>query len=81
MALAYVAICIALLALNFSEIPAMLSLIVTSALNLNATFAGLLGTAIAMGVQRGVFSSAAGLGTETFESGASSVSHPAKQKG
>ncbi|MFL0583304.1 alanine/glycine:cation symporter family protein [Solibacillus silvestris] len=79
MALAYVTICIALLVVNISEIPAMFSLIVTSALNLNATFAGLVGTAIAMGVQRGVFSSAAGLGTETFESGATSVSHPAKQ--
>ncbi|MGN7479792.1 alanine/glycine:cation symporter family protein [Solibacillus silvestris] len=79
MALAYVAICIVLLAVNISEVPAMFSLIVSSALNLNATFAGLFGTAIAMGVQRGVFSSAAGLGTETFESGATSVSHPAKQ--
>ena len=79
MAIGYVGICIALLAFNASEIPAMFTLIVTSALNLNATFAGLLGTAIAMGVQRGVFASAAGLGTETFESGATSVSHPAKQ--
>lgn len=79
MAFGYVGICIVLLALNASEIPAMFSLIVSSAFNLNATFAGLLGTAIAMGVQRGVFASAAGLGTETFESGATSVSHPAKQ--
>lgn len=79
MAFGYVGICIVLLALNVSEIPAMFSLIVSSAFNLNATFGGLLGTAIAMGVQRGVFASAAGLGTETFESGATSVSHPAKQ--
>lgn len=32
-----------------------------------------------MGVQRGVYSNAAGLGSETFESGAAEVSHPAKQ--
>lgn len=79
MALGYVGICIVLLAFNASEIPAMFSLIFSSAFNLNASFSGLLGTAIAMGVQRGAFASAAGLGTETFESGATSVSHPAKQ--
>lgn len=79
MAFGYMLICIIILAFNISEIPAMFSLIISSAFNLNATFSGLLGLAIAKGVQRGVFSNAAGLGSETFESGAANVSHPAKQ--
>lgn len=79
MAFGYILICLIILAFNISEIPAMFSLIISSAFNLNATFSGLLGLAIAKGVQRGVFSNAAGLGSETFESGAANVSHPAKQ--
>ncbi|WP_050184349.1 alanine/glycine:cation symporter family protein [Domibacillus robiginosus] len=79
MALGYIIVCIIVLSLNFSQIPSVLSLIFTSAFNLNSTFGGLMGSAIAWGVQRGVYSSAAGLGSETFESGAAEVSHPAKQ--
>nr|MBF6634978.1 alanine:cation symporter family protein [Planococcus sp. (in: firmicutes)] len=42
-------------------------------------FGGLIGAAISWGVQRGAFSNAAGFGSETFETGAAEVSHPAKQ--
>ncbi|MDQ0999672.1 AGCS family alanine or glycine:cation symporter [Neobacillus niacini] len=79
MAIGYLAVCIITLVLNASQIPTVLSLIFTSAFDLNATFGGLIGSAIAWGVQRGVYSNAAGLGSETFESGAAEVSHPAKQ--
>lgn len=79
MALGYIIVCIIILTLNYSQIPAVFSLIFTSAFDLNATFGGLIGSAIAWGVQRGVYSNAAGLGSETFESGAAEVSHPAKQ--
>ncbi|KAA9031156.1 alanine/glycine:cation symporter family protein [Niallia endozanthoxylica] len=79
MAIGYLAVCIIVLVLNASQIPGVISLIFTSAFDLNATFGGLLGSAIAWGVQRGVYSNAAGMGSETFESGAAEVSHPAKQ--
>ncbi|MGG1400092.1 alanine/glycine:cation symporter family protein [Bacillus salipaludis] len=79
MALGYVILCIIVLTLNFSKIPSVFSLIFTSAFDINATFSGLLGAAIAWGVQRGVYATGAGLGSETFESGAAEVSHPAKQ--
>lgn len=79
MALGYVIICLITLTLNFSSIPSIISLIFTSAFNLNSTFGGLMGAAIAWGVQRGVYATGAGLGAETFESGAAEVSHPAKQ--
>lgn len=79
MAIGYLIVCSIILIMNYSQIPAVFSLIVTSAFDLNATFGGLIGAAISWGVQRGVYSNAAGLGSETFESGAAEVSHPAKQ--
>lgn len=79
MAIVYLVVCAIILALNYSQIPDVLSLIFSSAFNLNATFGGLMGSALAWGVQRGVYSNGAGIGSETFESGAAEVSHPAKQ--
>lgn len=79
MAIGYIVITLIVLGLNYAQIPDVLSLIFTSAFNLNSTFGGLMGSAIAWGVQRGVYSNGAGLGSETFEAGAAEVSHPAKQ--
>lgn len=79
MAIGYIIVCSIILILNFSQIPSVVSLIITSAFSLNSTFGGLIGSAIAWGVQRGVYSSGSGLGSETFESGAAEVSHPVKQ--
>lgn len=75
----YVLMCLIILAFNFDKIPSVMSLIFTSAFSLNSTFGGILGSAIAWGVQRGVYANGAGLGSETFESGCAEVSHPAKQ--
>ncbi|WP_409304714.1 alanine/glycine:cation symporter family protein [Peribacillus sp. SCS-155] len=79
MAIGYILLCIIVLSLNIPQIPDVISLILTSAFNVNSTFGGLMGSAIAWGVQRGVYSNGAGLGSETFEAGAAEVSHPAKQ--
>ncbi|MCI2255383.1 alanine:cation symporter family protein [Domibacillus sp. PGB-M46] len=79
MALSYIVVCLIILVMNYSSIPSVMSLIFTSAFNLNATFGGLIGSALAWGVQRGIYATGAGLGSETFESGAAEVSHPAKQ--
>ncbi len=79
MAIGYILVCLIILSLNVTKIPEVLSLIFTSALSLNSTFGGLMGSAIAWGVQRGVYSNGAGVGSETFEAGAAEVSHPAKQ--
>jgi AGCS family alanine or glycine:cation symporter len=79
MAIGYLIVCAVILIFNFTLIPDVFTLIFTSAFNLNSTFGGLMGSAIAWGVQRGVYSNGAGIGSETFESGAAEVSHPAKQ--
>ncbi|MEW9670412.1 alanine/glycine:cation symporter family protein [Ammoniphilus sp. 3BR4] len=79
MAIGYVLVCIIVIVLNISQLPSVVLLIMESAFGVEATFGGMLGSAIAWGVQRGVYSNAAGVGSETFESGAAEVSHPAKQ--
>ncbi|MBT2642761.1 alanine:cation symporter family protein [Bacillus sp. ISL-41] len=79
MAVGYILVCLIILGINYTLIPEVLSLIFTSAFNLNSTFGGLMGSAVAWGVQRGVYSNGAGIGSETFEAGAAEVSHPAKQ--
>lgn len=79
MAIGYILACALILVLNLDQVPEAFSLIFSSAFGLDATFGGLIGSAIAMGVQRGVYSNGAGIGSETFESGAAEVSHPVKQ--
>lgn len=75
----YLIVCGIVIAANISEFGAVFTLIFSSALSFDSTFGGIVGAAIAWGIQRGAFSNAAGFGSETFESGAAEVSHPAKQ--
>ncbi|MGH8814216.1 MAG: alanine/glycine:cation symporter family protein [Advenella sp.] len=79
MAIAYVILMVIILGANVEKIPALLHLIVTSAFGADAVFGGIVGTAIAWGVRRAVFSNVAGAGEATFSSAAAEVSHPAKQ--
>ncbi|MFC5591458.1 alanine/glycine:cation symporter family protein [Sporosarcina soli] len=75
----YIVICAILLALNWSYVDDVFLLIIKSAFGLEATFGGLIGSAVSWGVQRGVFSNGAGHGMETFEGSAAEVNHPAEQ--
>ncbi|MDO5678961.1 MAG: alanine/glycine:cation symporter family protein [Pelistega sp.] len=79
MAIAYVILMVIILGTNISEIPSMVSLIIKSAFGLDPIFGGIVGTSIAWGVRRAVFSNVAGAGEATFSSAAAEVSHPAKQ--
>ncbi|TWT01528.1 sodium:alanine symporter family protein [Planomicrobium sp. CPCC 101079] len=79
MAIIYIVMCLIILLINITELPSVVSLIFSSAFGTNAAFGGLVGSAIALGVQRGAFSNAAGIGSETYDAGAAEVSHPAKQ--
>lgn len=79
MAVIYILMCMIILLINITELPGVISLIVSSAFGTNAAFGGIVGSAIAWGVQRGAFSNAAGIGSETYDAGAAEVSHPAKQ--
>jgi AGCS family alanine or glycine:cation symporter len=54
-------------------------LIISSAFGLKASFAGIIGAMITIGVKRGVYSNEAGQGTGAHPAAAAEVSHPAKQ--
>ena len=58
---------------------AMLMTIVKSAFGLDQAFGGLVGTAIIMGVRRGVFSNEAGLGSAPNVASVAKVDHPISQ--
>ncbi|MGL4674661.1 MAG: alanine:cation symporter family protein, partial [Wohlfahrtiimonas sp.] len=75
----YIILMFIILGANYSKVPAMFSLILSSALGFNAIFGGIVGLAISWGVRRAVFSSMAGAGEATFSSAAAEVSHPVKQ--
>ncbi|MGB5510437.1 MAG: alanine/glycine:cation symporter family protein [Woeseiaceae bacterium] len=75
MALGYIAMALGIIGLHISDLPAILSLIVTDAFT---PMAGV-GAAIGWGVKRGVYSNEAGQGTGPHAAAASEVQHPAQQ--
>ena len=62
-----------------SEVPAVFKLIFTSAFGAEESFGGMIGSAIAWGVKRAIYSNEAGQGTGAHPAAAAEVSHPAKQ--
>lgn len=78
MSVLYIAVALVLIIFNIGKVPAMFSIIFTSAFSTNAVFGGIIGSAVSWGVRRGVFSNEAGLGTGAWVAGSSEVSHPAK---
>ncbi|MFC4409591.1 alanine/glycine:cation symporter family protein [Chungangia koreensis] len=79
MAVLYILIALYVIIVNFSEIPAVFSLIVESAFGLNEVVGGAIGVAILQGVKRGLFSNEAGMGSVPNAAATANVSHPAKQ--
>ncbi|WP_158174931.1 alanine/glycine:cation symporter family protein [Grimontia hollisae] len=75
MALAYIIIAFAIIALNITEIPGIIAMIVGDAFT---PMAGV-GAAIGWGVKRGVYSNEAGQGTGPHAAAAANVQHPAQQ--
>ncbi|WP_432651973.1 alanine/glycine:cation symporter family protein [Priestia flexa] len=79
MAVVYIGLALVVLAINITEIPHMIALIIKSAFGLEEAFAGAIGAAIMNGIKRGLFSNEAGMGSAPNAAAAASVSHPAKQ--
>lgn len=79
MAVGYLLAAVVVLMANASEVPGALRLVFASAIGTDAVFGGILGTAIAWGVRRAIFSNVAGVGEGTYGSAAAEVSHPVKQ--
>ena len=79
MALGYIIVALVVLFVNWKAIPAAFGSIITNALGINPLCGGILGTTIAMGVKRGLFSNEAGEGTGAIPSASADVDHPAQQ--
>jgi len=79
MVVCYFAMTAVLLMRNASEIPAMFALIFSDAFSGNSVAGGALGAVILIGVQRGVFSNEAGLGTESLAHGAAKTNEPTRE--
>ncbi|MFL0579010.1 alanine/glycine:cation symporter family protein [Dietzia sp. 179-F 9C3 NHS] len=79
MAMAYVVVALIVVAINISEVPEMISLIVGHALGLREVAGAALGAAIMQGMRRGLFSNEAGMGSVPNAAATASVSHPVKQ--
>jgi AGCS family alanine or glycine:cation symporter len=79
MATGYILIAGMILALNYEQIPSLFMLILKSAVGMESAMGGIVGSAISMGVKRGVFSNEAGQGTAPHAAAACEVPHPAKQ--
>ena len=79
MALAYILMALIIVIMNIGEIPDVVALIFSSAFGAQELFGGIIGSAIAWGVKRGIYSNEAGQGTGAHPAAAAEVSHPAKQ--
>jgi AGCS family alanine or glycine:cation symporter len=79
MGAAYILMALVIIAVNIEKLPDILSLIFKSAFGGEQAFAGIIGSTIAWGVKRGVYSNEAGQGTGPQAAAAAEVSHPAKQ--
>lgn len=75
MAVIYVLMCISVLVVNFTDIPAAVQIMFKSAFSDNALYGGIIG-AIIQGFKRSAFSNEAGLGSAPIAHAAAKVSHP-----
>lgn len=79
MAILYILLALVILVIHASEVPAVLGDMIRSAFGVHEVFGGILGSTIAWGVKRGIYSNEAGQGTGPIVAAAAKVSHPVKQ--
>ena len=79
MAFGYIALSLVVVAFHIKDVPGVLGSIFTNAFGINPVCGGIIGSTIAMGVKRGIFSNEAGQGTGAIVSAAADVPYPAQQ--
>jgi len=79
MALIYLVLGLIIVLTNAEELPRVISQLFTGAFDFQAVGGGAVGTAIMHGVQRGMLSNEAGMGSVPNVAATSSISHPVKQ--
>ena len=79
MAGGYLIMGLATMVMNAERIPEVFALIFREAFDGRAIFGGFAGSAVVIGIKRGLFSNEAGMGSAPNASASAAVSHPAKQ--
>ena len=79
MAIGYVILAVIIIAMNITEIPHVMKVIVLDAFGIEKVAGGALGATIMMGIKRGLFSNEAGEGSAPNVAATASVTHPVKQ--
>ena len=79
MAIGYIAIALWTTVTNLGELPAVFSLVFSSAFDFQSIFGGFAGSVVMLGIKRGLYSNEAGMGSAPNAAATASVSHPCKQ--
>lgn len=79
MAMIYVALSFIAMFMNYEKIPDVLSMIFKNAFDFEAIFGGFAGSALVIGIKRGLFSNEAGMGSAPNAAASALTTHPAKQ--
>lgn len=79
MAIGYIVMSLIIIGFNYQAIPGVFRDIFSSAFGFNASFGGIIGSAISMGVKRGLYSNEAGQGGGAIVAANANVKHPAQQ--
>ncbi len=79
MAAAYILIGLATMVLHVTELPKMFGVIFKEAFDVKAIMGGLAGSAVVIGIKRGLFSNEAGMGSAPNASASAEVDHPVNQ--
>lgn len=79
MATLYILLGFVTMVLNITELPHMFTVIVKEAFDVKAIMGGFAGSAVVIGIKRGLFSNEAGMGSAPNASASADVDHPVKQ--
>ena len=79
MAAIYILMGLVTVILNISELPHILAVILKDAFDIQAVTGGFAGSAVVIGIKRGLFSNEAGMGSAPNASASADVEHPVKQ--
>lgn len=79
MSIIYIIVAFIVIFKNITIIPSVFKAIFTQAFDFKAIFGGIAGSAIMMGLKRGLYSNEAGIGSAPNAAASANVSHPVKQ--
>lgn len=79
MATIYILMGLVTIVLNITQLPHVIGVIVKEAFDVQAIMGGFAGSAVVLGIKRGLFSNEAGMGSAPNASASADVDHPVKQ--